>query len=144
MPQGLKEGQDRLSFRERCKKILTTFAVGTGGIEAALLMDDDGALESYCAESSKTLMESIGNVTAENMTTLENNLKSHGIEKQVQEMESVIEERRVFTLKISTKYALCVICPIENGARAATIKGKFHNSVKDEIISTLREEKLIE
>jgi hypothetical protein len=52
-------------------------------------------------------------------------------------MEFLSETQRVLILKISDNYILCLVCPIDGGARPALLRKIFNNKVKKEIISAM-------
>jgi hypothetical protein len=144
MTQFSTEDQQK-SYLAKVTQILTDFVKETGGVQTAILIDDQAEMEAIYSESSNQLqnLDSIGATTAQNMIILATQLqkKSKDAIKTVQEVEIVTESLRIFTLKVSTDpdYTLCVICPIKDGAKAGLIKDNFKFLVKDEI-TTARQE----
>ena len=130
-------------FVEKIKALLTSFTQTTGGVEATLLVDLSDATVQVSYPEGESL-HFIGTASADSISNFESGIQSLGGKFSVQEMELVSQEKRVFTLRISNDpdYVLCVVCPI-NGAKAGVIRTKFLNSVKNEIITAMKEGGLI-
>lgn len=121
------------------KEILGNFTKSSGA-QAIFMIDlSDASVQiSYPEKESKSL-EFIAAITATTIVSYESGIKAMGDEKSIlEQMEVSTQDKKVFTLKISDQFALCIVGSIDE-LKVGFVRTMFEKTYKSKIESAMKE-----
>lgn len=129
------------NIQDQITEIVKQFTIIAGADAMFILNLSDASVQVVYPEKDSESTEFMATTTAISIVRFESGIKSMSGTFSIEQMELSSQDEKVFTLRISDDYILCIIGSAD--LKVGFVRSMFDRTFKDKIVSVMKEAGII-